>query len=303
PLDHSWATSAISFPPRKHGPNTDQQHYTEIENQEMFKGAMYSSLCAFAESGAIGPAEMLLLVGYRDDSNTMQCLRLHAHYRYDLDSTLKAFPEGEEAVKMDESWEAFCEETLPQHPKQSLDGAENTPLENGADVVIWNAAGIPILPPLDLDNITRIQLIALLSGYRKALWDFSYPPDINMPSVPVAHIATHPEDYIDLDQFPGAGMIYSDVSWGANVWRNKNGRWEKKFCTLQLLQFAPLDNAPAPPEKTKSSLTPSNNAVSPPKDAVTPPTPPSDGPVPADVPIAFGIGPSGECKRKLETEE
>ncbi|KAJ3780131.1 hypothetical protein GGU10DRAFT_337423 [Lentinula aff. detonsa] len=88
-------------------------------NQATFSHAMYTSLCAFAEGGTIGPAEMQLFVGYRDENKVVQCLRLHAYHRYDPDNTIKAFPEGEDAVKLEISWEKFCKETLPYHPKQS----------------------------------------------------------------------------------------------------------------------------------------------------------------------------------------
>ncbi|KAJ3978304.1 hypothetical protein F5890DRAFT_1560613 [Lentinula detonsa] len=99
----------------------DQDHYTNeaksddvFKNQATFSHAMYTSLCAFAEGGTIGPAEMQLFVGYRDKNEVVQCLRLHAHHRYDPDNTIKAFPEGEDAVKLEIGWEKFCEETLPR---------------------------------------------------------------------------------------------------------------------------------------------------------------------------------------------
>ncbi|KAJ3738272.1 hypothetical protein EV360DRAFT_90626 [Lentinula raphanica] len=188
----------------------DKQRYIDeassvdiFKNQAMFQESMYNTLCALAEGGAIGPSEMLLWVGFRDKDNVLQCQRLHAHHRFDPDNTIKPFIEGDEATKIENAWEAFCEDTIPRHPKKSpCNGAT----DEGASTidVPRTANGVPVVPEIDFDNTTRIQLSETLINFRKALWYFSYPADNNMPSVPVAHIAAHPEDYFDVEKFPQA---------------------------------------------------------------------------------------------------
>ncbi|KAJ3718786.1 hypothetical protein C8R42DRAFT_643852 [Lentinula raphanica] len=188
----------------------DKQRYIDeassvdiFKNQAMFQESMYNTLCALAEGGAIGPSEMLLWVGFCDKDNVVQCQRLHAHHRYDPDNTIKPFIEGDEATEIENTWESFCERTIPCHPKKS---PSNGAIDEGASTidVPRTAAGVLVLPEIDFDNTTRIQLLETLINFRKALWYFSYPADINMPSVPVAHIAAHPEDYLDVEQFPQA---------------------------------------------------------------------------------------------------
>ncbi|KAJ3833073.1 hypothetical protein F5878DRAFT_646252 [Lentinula raphanica] len=192
----------------------DKQDYIDeassvdiFKNQAMFQESMYNSLCALAEGGAIGPTEMLLWVGFRDEDNVMQCLRLHAHHRFDPDNMIKPFIEGDDAMKIENAWEAFCEETIPHHRKEPAcsedatgDGASNVE-------VLRNATGVPVLPEIDFDNTTRIQLSETLITFRKALWDFSYPADNLMPSVPVARISANPEDYIDIETFAQAAQL------------------------------------------------------------------------------------------------
>ncbi|KAJ3717507.1 hypothetical protein C8R42DRAFT_644734 [Lentinula raphanica] len=192
----------------------DKQDYIEeassvdiFKNQGMFQESMYNSLCALAEGGAIGPSEMLLWVGFRDKDDVLQCLRLHAHHRFDPDNAIRPFIEGDEAMKIETAWEGYCEETIPHHDKKSACNEDATSEDASNVNVLSTAAGIPVLPDIDFDNTTRIQLSETLINFRKALWNFSYPADNNMPSVPVARISAHPEDYIDVEKFSQAAQL------------------------------------------------------------------------------------------------
>ncbi|KAF8961526.1 hypothetical protein BDZ97DRAFT_1921209 [Flammula alnicola] len=64
-----------------------------------------------------------------------------------------------------------------------------------------NKDGIPILPQVDLVAASLSQLIELLQGFLAAVWNYSWPADRGMPSIPWDLLTENPHDFYNSETF------------------------------------------------------------------------------------------------------
>ncbi|KAF8955772.1 hypothetical protein BDZ97DRAFT_1764478 [Flammula alnicola] len=64
-----------------------------------------------------------------------------------------------------------------------------------------NKDGIPILPQVDLVAASLSQLIELLQGFLTAVWNYSWPADHGMPSIPWDLLTANPNDFYNSETF------------------------------------------------------------------------------------------------------
>ncbi|KAE9386627.1 hypothetical protein BT96DRAFT_1005887 [Gymnopus androsaceus JB14] len=160
----------------------DQEDYNKraktidiFKNQLKFRAAMTSALISMCQSNTLGPAEMVLLAGFRDEQNNLKCFHLHGHHDFSNSDT---FPlDKQEVEKMLKAWSDHCEEHIPKHVKQEPAAKDET--------LLRNLNGVPVFEKLDLDDLSPKQVAT----------------DREQPSIPFTAIEANPEDFIDTKKF------------------------------------------------------------------------------------------------------
>ncbi|KAJ3717724.1 hypothetical protein C8R42DRAFT_741101 [Lentinula raphanica] len=173
-----------------------------FENQKEFPAAMKTSLMALSEGGRVGPMEIFMLYGFRNEQNIVKHGRLNVHYISPENGLpppnfLCSEKNDARADNLVEWWSKYCQIHLPKH-RASVEEAQPT----NDPTYIEYKNGIPVLVRLQLEECSLSFVRNVLKEYICKLWHFSWPKDREYPSVPLAEIHANADDYYDTVKYP-----------------------------------------------------------------------------------------------------
>lgn len=151
-------------------------------------------LRALCQSGQLGPSEMVLMSGYRNKANDLvvnkqvflkRCImkililyrhRIHGHHTDTLNDPFPVNDKDEEGLL--KSWSDWCETRIPSERVNYwadvvliptfLEQDIEKPAEDGN--IHRNAAGIPIITRVDLEQLAPAAVLELLKQFVSSLW-------------------------------------------------------------------------------------------------------------------------------------
>ncbi|KAJ3963991.1 hypothetical protein EV361DRAFT_967504, partial [Lentinula raphanica] len=182
----------------------DQDFYKDMvkrdvfANQEIFPAAVKTSLQAICENGAVGPMELVLLAGFRNEKNRVVTCQLNAHHISPEDGTppppfLQRDEEKLQFSALQQWWLDYCETYIPTH--------KVVPETPTLSPHITFSNGVPVLTGVDLARLSASDLGTLMKEFLSKLWDYSWPKDQERASIPLAEIKAHPDDFYDTKEF------------------------------------------------------------------------------------------------------
>ncbi|KAJ7711703.1 hypothetical protein B0H16DRAFT_1744915 [Mycena metata] len=263
-------------------------HVDIARNQEDFEARIGGTLQDLCTNGALGPAEMMLFVSYRNATGALSTVAVHSH----CDENQRSFADF--ATDYDgfrAQWDAFSAEVLPRPAAQDHEGWSAIPR---------SATGIPLFPTVDFDNTTRAGLAQIADLFLKVSWDHTWPSDKVYTTLPYDQLTKHPDDFYDTQQYtfrlniPLAEMSLSQLSRiiedlitisttdSPFVFREKRdilARRQSRTCSPSLPP-APVPIVPPPPPPSTETQTlplvpPASKAAPATNPTLPPPPPPS----------------------------
>ncbi|KAJ3767145.1 hypothetical protein FB446DRAFT_350815 [Lentinula raphanica] len=172
-----------------------------FENQKVFPAAMKTSLTAMSEGGRVGPMEIFLLYGFRNEQNVVQHGRLNAHYMSSErgkppPNFLCSEENDTRAGDLVQWWSDYCESHLPKH---GIRVEKAQPTSNSTYIQYKN--GIPVLVGLQLEECSLSFVRNVLKEFVCKLW-VSWPKDKEHPAIPLSKIHANADDFYDTAKYP-----------------------------------------------------------------------------------------------------
>ncbi|KAJ3972082.1 hypothetical protein EV361DRAFT_962087 [Lentinula raphanica] len=166
-------------------------------NQEIFPAAIKTSLQAICDNGAVGPMELILLVGYRNAENRTVTCQLNAHHINPANGIpppafLQRYEEKVQFGALKKWWWDYCETHIPAHTVPEVPAVS-------PHITVSN--GIPVLAGVDLAAFSASEIGNLMIEFLSKLWYYSWPKDQERASIPLAEIKAHPDDFYDTKEY------------------------------------------------------------------------------------------------------
>ncbi|KAJ7166382.1 hypothetical protein C8R43DRAFT_1162879 [Mycena crocata] len=159
-------------------------------NQSEFEANIGGTLQDLCTNGAIGPAEMVLFASFRNHSDgDLTAFVVHAHSDENQRSFIEFVPNF---TALEGQWAGFSKEVLPRRSQQEREAWA---------VIPRNSAGIPIFPPVDFDDTTRIGLAEITNLFLRVAWDHTWPSDDIYKSLPYDELVARPHKFYDTERF------------------------------------------------------------------------------------------------------
>ncbi|RXW19692.1 hypothetical protein EST38_g6157 [Candolleomyces aberdarensis] len=156
-------------------------------NQALWPKLVRESLQQNLGRGVVGSAVVGLMYGFRTKSGGIQHGILYSGFDALENSELIHAPGAHsELLKL---WSTHADSIMPGITEPSV------------FQFVKDDDGLPLLPSLDLAEVTVKQVSQLLRCYFSAVWEHVYPPENDMPTIPWLHISGTPDDFYDTTRF------------------------------------------------------------------------------------------------------
>ncbi|KAF7986431.1 hypothetical protein HWV62_31179 [Athelia sp. TMB] len=175
---------------------------TNLEkNQELFPDMITEALGSLIGSDAhqVGPATFLVLYGMRKSDNKLALGVVNVRGDGNDADFLAEYSDTSSVVI--DRWNSYCATNLPT---LGLPAFDHVAVTHGPD-------GRPVLPQFDAELEPAAVSRSLLTGFLEALWDYTFPIEAGVSTLPWDDITAHPSDYIKSSFIP-SGITLSHPS-------------------------------------------------------------------------------------------